>query len=244
MRRPAETKPDYGLDAPHWFYLWLYTGLSGSALWLLLNHFRAPRLVRAGVGAAALWGLITTPFFVFSSRVLKLQEADHMIDVLTWRGDERVLDVGCGRGVLLVKAAQHLTVGSALGVDTWQARHHASQHGSATLANAEAEGVGDKVALCDGDARRLPFLDASFDVVLSGMCIHNISHSEYEERRSALTEIVRVLKPGGQLAIMDLVLTPEYARVLRALGMVNVRHHWRVPLWAVPFGWVIARKPT
>jgi ubiquinone/menaquinone biosynthesis C-methylase UbiE len=90
----------------------------------------------------------------------------------------------------------------------------------------------------------LPFLDASFDVVLSGMCIHNISHSEYEERRRALTEIVRVLKPGGQLAIMDLVLTPEYARVLRALGMVSVRHHWRVPLWAVPFGWVIARKPA
>ena len=67
--------------------------------------------------------------------------------------------------------------------------------------NAEWEGVADRVEVQDGDAMEIPFANASFDVVLSSFCIHNI----YEEmgRNKAITEIARVLKPGGRVVIID-----------------------------------------
>jgi arsenite methyltransferase len=235
-------RPDYGLDAPHVARNTLLIGLAGAALTAICRSVRAPRPLTVAAGAVALWGLTVAPFHVYSSRVLKPREARRLIDALRWRGDERVLDVGCGRGMLLVTAARRLANGGrAVGVDTWVARHHASTHGSATLDNAAAEGVGELVALCDGEARRLPFRDGSFDVVVSSLCVHNISWRP-RERRHALEEMVRVLRPGGQLALMDIVYSAQYARTLRALGMQDVRHHWRLPLWGIAFGTVTAVK--
>ncbi len=236
-------RPDYGLDAPHVARNWLLTGSVSFFLWFALRQVSAPRLWRTLAGATAGLSLAAAPFHVYSSRVLKLREAAALLDAMSWRGDERVLDVGCGRGLLLVKAARRLTGGIAVGVDTWQAKHHAGNHGDATLANAAAEGVRERVVLCDGDARRLPFRDSSFDTVLSNLCVHNISHLSSSRRRRALEEMFRVLKPNGQIAIMDIVWTAMYAHELRELGMLDVRHTWRLPLWSLPFGWVMARKP-
>src|SRR5262245_18952308 len=43
-----------------------------------------------------------------------------LLDKLNLRGDERILDLGCGRGAVLLMAAQHLTTGRAVGVDLWR----------------------------------------------------------------------------------------------------------------------------
>ncbi len=63
------------------------------------------------------------------------------------------------------------------------------------------EGVADKVEVHTGDARKLPFDDASFDVVLSSMALHNIYNAG--ERQTAVREIARVLKSGGRVLILD-----------------------------------------
>jgi arsenite methyltransferase len=78
-----------------------------------------------------------------------------------------------------------------------------------------------------GDARRLPFASDSFDVVVSSLVVHNIS--KVGDRRAAIEEAVRVLRPGGRLLIADIVRTGEYAERLRHLGIADIRQ--------VPLGW-------
>jgi ubiquinone/menaquinone biosynthesis C-methylase UbiE len=91
----------------------------------------------------------------------------------------------------------------------------------ATLHNAAVEGVSDRVDVETGDARALPMRDASFDAVVSSLAIHNIPDAE--GRAQAIREAVRVLKPGGQIAIQDIMHTGQYMKVLRECGMDDVR---------------------
>jgi ubiquinone/menaquinone biosynthesis C-methylase UbiE len=131
------------------------------------------------------------------------------------------LDVGCGRGLLLIGAARRLTTGRAVGVDIWQAEDLSGNRPEATRENARREGVVDRVDVRDGDARQLPFPDATFDVVVSGMALHNIYQAA--QRQQAVREVARVLKPGGHVAVVDIRHTGEYARVLRECGLQDVK---------------------
>jgi ubiquinone/menaquinone biosynthesis C-methylase UbiE len=69
--------------------------------------------------------------------------------------------------------------------------------------------------------RKLPFADASFDAVVASLSIHNIYR--VAGRREAIREIVRVLKPGGKVALMDIRQVREYAAGLRGAGMNDVK---------------------
>jgi arsenite methyltransferase len=73
------------------------------------------------------------------------------------------------------------------------------------LQNAELEGVKDKIEIKNDDARNLIFVDNSFDVILSLLCIHNIEPKADQEK--ACFEIARVLKPNGTVLIGDYVPT-------------------------------------
>jgi ubiquinone/menaquinone biosynthesis C-methylase UbiE len=84
------------------------------------------------------------------------------------------------------------------------------------VANARAEGVADHVEVKTGDMRELPFEDQTIDVVVSSLAIHNIPTQE--GRAQAVREIVRVLKPNGQVALLDFQCTDEYVQTLRELG--------------------------
>ncbi len=157
---------------------------------------------------------------VGSSYVGKLRARDRLLDRLRLRGDEQVLDVGCGRGLLLLGAARRLPRGRAVGIDLWSQEDLGDNRREVTLENARAEGVGDRVEVHSGDMRLMPFTDASFDAVVANLSIHNIY--DREGRRQAIGEIVRVLKPGGQVALMDFRHVREYGEDLRAAGMHEV----------------------
>jgi arsenite methyltransferase len=167
---------------------------------------------------------------VRSSRAGKLAGRDRVLDDLPWRGDESVLDVGCGRGLLLIGAAKRLTTGRAVGLDLWRRQDQAGNDPAATLANARAEGVAERVELCDGDARRLPFDDSTFDVVVSSLALHNIVGAA--GRATAIGEIARVLRPGGHVAILDYRNTGQYAAVLITAGLRDVHRSER--RWSRP----------
>ena len=69
--------------------------------------------------------------------------------------------------------------------------------------------------------RALPFADGTFNVILSAWAIHNLPDAA--DRARALAEILRVLKPGGTLALTDIEGRAKYPDVLRKMGALAVR---------------------
>ena len=100
----------------------------------------------------------------------------------------------------------------------------------------------DRVELIDGDARTMPFPNHQFDVVVSSWALHNIY--DRPGRDAAIREIVRVLKPGGRLVIIDIRHTAEYAEVLRDGGMAKVQRGRPNFLFFIPSHVLTARKPV
>src|SRR5947209_4084547 len=163
-----------------------------------------------------------------------------LLGQLHLRGDERILDLGCGRGAVLLMAAQHLNTGRAVGVDLWRKVDQSGNSAEATRRNAIAEGVADRVELHTGDLRALPFEDDGFDVVLSNFAIHNISGRAGREK--AISEAVRVLRPGGRLLIVDVRATRQHQAQLARLGMHDVARRG-LGWWFQPARLVTATKP-
>ncbi len=175
-----------------------------------------------------------------ASLVGKFRVRDRLVAALALAPHERVLDAGCGRGLALIACAKRLITGKAVGIDLWSARDLSDNNPDATRANAAAEGVAGRVEVETGDITRLPFADASFDAVISMTVIHNIPSRG--ARDQALRELVRVLRPGGRIAIFDLLHTSRYVEVLRQAGM-EVREIGRDRLWLLPCRSLLAHKP-
>jgi arsenite methyltransferase len=189
---------------------------------------RGHRLAAAIAAASATEILATAASFIYATRSGKFRVWSGVLDDLGLRGDETVLDLGCGRGAVLLAVAKRLPAGRAIGVDLWRAdQTDNSQH--ATLTNAALEGVSDRIELHTADMTALPLADNSVDAVVSNLAIHNIP--EHAGRRRALQEAIRVLRPGGRLAIGDLWETRQHAEQLRELGWRDVRRRnlgWRM----------------
>ncbi|MGA3023493.1 MAG: class I SAM-dependent methyltransferase [Bryobacteraceae bacterium] len=244
-REPA--KADYGIDAPAVLKSMITRGivfaLFGAVIWYM-NRTQMPGRAAAMLGVLGAIGvvyLLVAAAMLWSSRVGKLRVRDRVLSSLEFRGDEKVLDVGCGRGLFLIGAARRLTSGRGTGVDIWSSDDLSSNSADAARANAKAEGVADRIRIEDADARKLPFANESFDIVLSSLTIHNIE--ERDERAQAIAEMVRVLKPGGRLALFDIRHTAEYARQLERLGMADVGLSALSFLWCQPARSLTARKP-
>jgi arsenite methyltransferase len=161
----------------------------------------------AGLGAASM---------MWSSRYGKLRRREALLDRLDWRGQEQVLDIGCGRGLMTVAAARRVPHGHVTGIDIWQSEDLSGNGPDAVAINAQREGVAARIETRTADMRELPFADATMDTVVSSAAIHNIYQAEGRDR--ALDEIARVLKPGGRLLIDDIRHVPHYAARLRAAG--------------------------
>ena len=127
--------------------------------------------------------LATAAVWLYNSKFGKLRLRESLMDTLSWKGDEKVLDVGCGSGLLLIAAARRLREGSAVGVDIWRSEDLSNTDREAALRNARIEGVAERVKVEEGDARQLPFDEATFDVVVSLNVLNNIA--KREERASA-----------------------------------------------------------
>ncbi|MDD4865891.1 MAG: methyltransferase domain-containing protein [Mycobacterium sp.] len=198
------------------------------AVWAAVSWARGKRLT-ATLAAAAAGGIAASAaLYIHATKTGKFEVWDRILDGLGLRGDETLLDLGCGRGAVLTAAAKRLPRGRVIGVDLWHA-DQTENSPQATLANAELEGVADRVEVRTADMTALPLGDESVDVVTSNLAIHNIPG--HAGRRRALDEAVRVLRPGGRLAIADLWETRRHAAHLRQLGWRDVRRRnvgWRM----------------
>lgn len=141
---------------------------------------------------------------------------DQLIPRLGVKATDQVLDLGCGRGALLSRLAGQLEQsGLAVGLDLWHSRDQSHNAAAVTQRNMTVLGLTDRVKLVTGDMVALPFPDAQFDVITTSFALHNIHDAQ--QRQRALQEAVRVLKPGGQLAIIDTGHhAVEYRQILSA----------------------------
>jgi len=219
-------KANYGIDAP--------TVLRNLIIGAVACYLLAVLMVPAFFGPAL--GLtFAVLMMLWSSLYAKFKARDSLLNGIPWRGDERVLDVGCGHGLMLIGAAKRLKSGRATGIDIWQNVDQAGNSADATRRNAEIEGV--SVDIQDGDARKIPFADETFDVVVSSLALHNIYDAK--EREQALSEIARVTKHGGYAGIID--IRHNYAPIFERLGYAIVRKTWS-PMFAMSTRTMIARK--
>lgn len=233
----------YGIDAPGVVLAHIVFGCALAIIasvgfaWPQPNPVPASLSIGAAFFAALL--LLYGTVMLGSSLVGKKRVCDRMVAALALSGDERVLDAGCGRGLALIACAKKLGTGKAVGIDLWAAKDLSNNNPEATLANAAAEGVADRVEVETGDITKLPFHDASFDAVISMTVIHNIPTREARDR--ALRELARVLKPGGRIVIFDLLHAARYTEVLQEAGL-TVRDLRRDFLWLLPCHTLLAQK--
>lgn len=137
-------------------------------------------------------------------------EVPCMVGALGLPSGGRVLEVGCGRGVALPGLARLLRPSRLVGLDLEPA--------FLDEARARLDSTGIRAELVPGDVRRMPFPDATFDLVVDfGTCYHIAGPGR------ALAEIARVLAPGG-LFVEETLLSQLLSHPVRSLGR---RLPWR-----------------
>lgn len=217
-------KPDYGLDSPGVVRTLLWGGGLALALGFAVRVPDDLFFLQAPVASLQLGGafaLVQAALLAASSFSGKLKERDRLIGSLAWRGDEQVLDAGCGRGLLLIAAAKRLTTGVAHGIDVWRSEDLTDNWAEATRQNARLEGVEERVAVHDADMREMPFEANRFDRVLCSLVFYLFPSRAH--RRRAIEEIFRVLKPGGDAHLLEIGWTPTLASLMKEAGFENVK---------------------
>lgn len=138
-------------------------------------------------------------------------------------GSRDFLDIGCGTGDVALAILRQSPAARVTGIDP--------SAGMLAIATAKASqaGLAGRVVYQDGDATALPFPDASFDGIVCAFCLRNIA-----DRRTALAEMRRVLRPGGTLAILELTAP----RNVLFKGIHNLYTRRIIPL----MGWLLSQK--
>jgi arsenite methyltransferase len=237
---------EYGYDAPYAVVIFGALAVASAVAATICWREHETR-VATQMTAYSVFFLANTASFLYTTRRGKFVEWARILDRVELRGDERVLDMGCGRGAVLTAVAGRLTTGGVTGIDIWSTRDQSGNATDVTARNAALEGVAERVEIETGDMRALPFADATFDLVVSSLALHNIRQDA--DRRKAVAEGFRVLKPGGRMVVADIRATATYADALRTLGATSVerkRLGWRF-WWGNPFAattLVTASKPS
>lgn len=115
-----------------------------------------------------------------------------LIEQTALRPGHRVLDLGCGTGALAVLVKQSEPAAEVTGVDP--------DPKALAVAARKARAAGKQIRFDEAFGDALPYSDASFDRVLSSFMFH---HLGAEEKRATLSEVRRVLAPGGSLHLLD-----------------------------------------
>ncbi len=224
MSRP---RGSYGIDAPY-----VPIGFAAGAAVSIALSFAGSRV--AWLVAAAFFAVLAG-IYLRTSLSGKFAIWQRLVAAANLSGDEHAVDVGCGRGAVTVILAEHLPRGRVDGIDLWRSQDQSGNAEEHTRANLEANGVAGRVTLHTADMRTLPFADGSIDLVTASVSIHNLK--DPADRRAAVTDAYRVLKPGGRLLIADIRAVKEYRDVLVELGArdVVVRNAGFDGWWSAPW---------
>jgi arsenite methyltransferase len=241
-------KPGYGIDEP---LIILGLVAAGSLCGLggaLLDSYLAGQSVAEARTALVLGALLGVFFMALGVSLLwysftgRFSDAKKLVRNVPLGGNELILDVGCARGVLSVAfSARQTGPGVVVGLDTWGRWHTTSNSPRSLMVNARVHAVGKRIIPVMGHPCNIPFDDKTFDVVSSSMGLSRLGGAkEFDE---AVSQMVRVTKEGGRLAILSSGYSWTLPRLLSKLGLVDVKiSRFRRRLFPVT-ELTIARKP-
>jgi ubiquinone/menaquinone biosynthesis C-methylase UbiE len=194
-------KPNYGVYDPYLILILSILTILLISILLIIDNL----IVRI----TSLLFLFVSFFFLFptifgSTNFAKMRLREKIINVAQPKENDVILDVGTGRGLHAIGFAKFLKKCKVIGVDIWSQTSVLGNRIENALENAKIEGVSDKVEFKNVDARKLPFPDEYFDVVICSFVLHNIR----KEWRKALKEMIRVLKTNGKLVINEISYGP------------------------------------
>jgi ubiquinone/menaquinone biosynthesis C-methylase UbiE len=137
---------------------------------------------------------VLTPFYDFIQKyiVRDIRYKSRLIEQAQIQPGQRVMDLGCGTGTLAIMAKQAQPQADVFGLD--------ADPQMLKVAQAKKDQEKLEVKFDVGFTNNLPYPDESFDRVLSSIMIH---HLKTPDKEKTAHEIYRVLKPGGQLHIID-----------------------------------------
>ncbi len=213
-------KPNFGYDAPG--VLRNLSIAAGAMLIFTIASFLIPLHPIIAVLSRTIFILFFFCFFVpglgmlLYSRIYKISNRDKLIKKLGLKGDETILDIGCGRGLYAIGFAETLENGHVYGIDIWKAEDISGNSESSIMENIRRSGQEKKITLKTEDMRAMSFADGMFDIAVASFSIHNIY--EINARRKALDEISRVMKIGGTVIIINFANLNQYKMIMVETG--------------------------
>lgn len=175
-------------------------------------NFLKPNFLAPGI-CLIIAGLLMIAY----SKYGKFKQRDRILKLHQWKGDEKVLDVGTGLGLLMIGAAKKLDSGKSYGIDIFNSYDLSGNTIAQTKLNIELEKVSNNTEVLSENILKTNFDENYFDVIVSNLCLHNLYR--LHERKQACREIFRILKPGGEAIISDFKHTGEYKKEFESLGM-------------------------
>ena len=203
------------------------------------------RWVVAVSGAVAIWGLAG---YLIMHNVVRINRPLSIPSHFLSNGSGRVLDMGAGSGRATVGVLASRPNSSVVALDIYQGYWGIDDNTPERLKrNASAAGAAGRVDVRVGDMREIPFPDGSFDGAISSFAI---DHLRPDDAGRALHEAARVLKPGGQILILNMGLDGWIRVALPSLhghgyfGREQATERWRSALAEAGFDVVeVGRQP-
>ena len=197
-------KPFYGQEMKNLIIIMTFLSLVGifAIIWTMWFSNADPRtnsIITVVSSVVILLSVVLIITGKWSSGTGKLKMRDKIIKEMELNGTEKILDIGCGRGLLAIGLAKKITTGSVIGADHWIGTFEYSNEKEQAIENAILESVSDKVRIEAADVTSLPYSDNEFDIVTSSLMLHHV-----KDWSKAMSELRRVLKPDGKLYIADI----------------------------------------
>ena len=216
-------KPNYGYTALKYFLGIVVFGIIGliiTLVGLLINWSLNWVLFIVGIPLAFIGLYIGCSYIPLYFSLLKPKSSSDLwkqiLEAEGFRGNEYVLDLGCGTGRTSINVAKLLKKGKIVGIDIFTGVSGSSP--DPAYRNAEIEGVLDRVEFKYGNILKIPYPDNTFDLVTAGSVLHEL-HDD-EDKNKAIREIIRVLKPGGKFITLELLKDAKMFLVLLFFAFV------------------------